>query len=104
MSRPFQFLSLLARIQLPADFPRNHLVDITPDPILSRLNRTDHRMMFVMKVLGGVFVLRLIAASHFAAHHAHPQMNPGGAKFDALFANVFVGGRDLDLIEMLALA
>jgi len=31
-------------------------------------------------------------------------MNPGVAKFDALFANVFVGGRDLDLIEMLALA
>ena len=37
-----------------------------------------------------------------AAFHAKPQMHPGVTDLDAVFANVDLGVRDLDLIEMLA--
>src|SRR5271165_6139738 len=37
-----------------------------------------------------------------AAFHAEPQMHPGVANLDAVFANVDLGVRDLDLIEVFA--
>ena len=55
-----------------------------------------------MKVLGGVFVLRGIAAAHVPAGEAKPQVDPGVANFDAIFALVFVSALDLDLIEVSA--
>jgi hypothetical protein len=61
-------------------------------------------MAGVMEMFRGVFVLRRIAASHIPAHHAHPQVNPGVAKFDALFTDVRAGSRDFDLIQVLAFA
>jgi hypothetical protein len=129
MSQPFQFLpaALLAqlvflaffaallsalRVQelLPVGFrsksifhfPSNHLIHITPNPFLSRLNRAHHGMMDVLKMLGGMFILGRIAASHFAAHHAHAQVNPVVANLDAFFAYVHLGGRNFNLIQMLA--
>jgi hypothetical protein len=56
----------------------------------------------VPKMLRSVFVLRRIAAAHLPAHHAHPQVNPGVTHFHAFFTDVYVGGRDLDLIQVLA--
>jgi hypothetical protein len=55
-----------------------------------------------VEVFGGVFVLRRIAAAYIPADHAHPQVNPGVAKFDALFTDVNVGRPELDLIQMFA--
>jgi hypothetical protein len=60
-------------------------------------------MVVVPKMLGGVFVLGGIATAHLAAYHAQAQVNPGVADFDAFFADMFIGGFDLDLIQMLAL-
>jgi hypothetical protein len=59
-------------------------------------------MMLVTEMLGGVLVLGRIAATNVSANHAQAEMNPRIPKLHALFANVFVGGCDLDLIEMLA--
>jgi hypothetical protein len=59
-------------------------------------------MRGVMKMLGRVFVLRRIAATHVPAYHAQAQVNPGVAHLHALFTNVRIGGRDLDLIQVLA--
>jgi hypothetical protein len=55
-----------------------------------------------MKVLGGMFVLRGIAASHVAAYHAHAQVDPGVAHLDAIFADVGLSGGEFDLIQVLA--
>lgn len=57
-------------------------------------------MLGVVKVLGGVLILRGIAAAHLAALQAHSQMHPGVAGLDALFADVLVCPDDFDLIEM----
>jgi hypothetical protein len=128
MSQPFQFLppsfvgicfvflalfaasvsDLRGQSFLPAgflsrfNFPGNHLLHIATDPFLSRLNRAHHGMMDVLKMLGGMFILGRIAASHFAAHHAHAQVNPVVAHLDAFFAYVHLGGRNFNLIQMLA--
>jgi peptidoglycan/LPS O-acetylase OafA/YrhL len=59
-------------------------------------------MAAVVEMFGGMLVLRGIAATHVAAYHAQAQVNPFIAHFDALFTDARVGGRDLDLIEVLA--
>jgi hypothetical protein len=59
-------------------------------------------MLGVMEVLGGVFVLRGIAATHVPANQAQSQMYPGVAHLYALFAGVRVRGLELDLIHVRA--
>jgi hypothetical protein len=81
----------------------DHFVNIAPDPVFSRLNRAHHGMAALMEMFGCVFVLRRIATSHLPADHTHSQMNPSVADLHALFADVLVGARNLDLIQMLAL-
>jgi hypothetical protein len=83
-------------------FAGDYFVNVTPDPFFSGLDRANQGMAGVMKMLGGMFVLRRIAAAHVPADHAHPQVNPGVAHFDALCTDVNVGGPELDLIQMLA--
>lgn len=53
-----------------------------------------------MVVLGRMLVLGRIAAPHVAAAEAKPQMNPAISHFLALFADMFIGIADFDLIEM----
>jgi hypothetical protein len=53
-----------------------------------------------MEMLGRMFVLGGIAATHMAALQAQPQMYPGISKFDALRADVCLGVGDFDLVEM----
>ena len=48
-------------------------------------------------------VFRGIAAAHVPAGKTQPQMDPGVTSLHAVFTNVFVGFRDLDLISVLAL-
>jgi hypothetical protein len=81
---------------------RDHVIDVAPDPVFSRLDRPHHGMAGVLKVFGGVFVLRRIAAAYVSAGHAHAQVNPGVTKLDALFADMCARARDLNLIQVLA--
>ena len=48
-------------------------------------------------------VFRGIAAAHVPAGKAEPQVYPGVTRLHAVFTDVRVGFRDLDLISMLAL-
>jgi hypothetical protein len=61
-------------------------------------------MVHMVEMLGSVLVLRRVATPYTSAHHAQAQMNPGIAKLYALFANMRLGRRNLDLIQMLTLA
>jgi hypothetical protein len=53
-----------------------------------------------MKVLGGVFMLRRIAAPDMPALQAHPQMNPGASYLQALLATLRRRFDLLNLIQM----
>jgi hypothetical protein len=59
-------------------------------------------MLAVVKMFGGVFVLRGIAASDLAAYHAQAEVNPRISDLYALFTDMLVGSFDLDLIQMFA--
>jgi hypothetical protein len=59
-------------------------------------------MVGVMKMFGGVFVLRRVAATHVAAYHAHAEMYPSVSHFDALRADVDVSRGEFDLVQVLA--
>ncbi len=48
-------------------------------------------------------VFRGIAAAHVPTGKTQPQMDPGVPSLHAIFTNVLLGFRDLDLICMLAL-
>ena len=60
-------------------------------------------MSRLVKMFGGVFVLRRVTAPHVAARQAEPEMDPGIADLQAVFT---AGGarRDItDLVKMSAL-
>jgi hypothetical protein len=54
-----------------------------------------------MEMLRRVFVLRGIAATHMAANHAHPQVNPRVMHFQTLFAAVCARLNIFDLVDMI---
>src|SRR5579864_7020893 len=81
---------------------QKHLVDVAPAPVLARLEGLDQGMVAVHKVLGGVSVLRVVAAADVAAREAEAEMDPGVAHLQALLAAIAAGGNILNLIEMRA--
>jgi hypothetical protein len=60
-------------------------------------------MAAVMEVLGGMPVLRIIAAADMAANQAHTQVHPGITGFQAIFTALCTGRNILDLVQMGAL-
>jgi hypothetical protein len=57
-------------------------------------------MRALVKMLGGVLILRRITATHIPAHHAQAQMHPSVAHLHALFANPLARSLELDLIQV----
>jgi hypothetical protein len=84
------------------DFSRHDFVDVAPYPQLSGLNRPHYRMLCLVKMLGGVFVFRRVAAGRVSADKAHSQVNPRVARLHAVFANMFFCFSDLDLVQVSA--
>jgi hypothetical protein len=95
-SNPFNYGSGL-------DLSRLHLVHVAPDPRLSRLDRSNQRMMHFMEMLGRVLVLRGIAAADVPTGKAQAQMDPGVAHLHAFFADVLVSAADFDLVKVCTL-
>src|ERR1700678_2475677 len=65
-----------------------HLIDETPAPALTRLNRPHNRMFRRIEMLRSMSVGRRIAASHMTTNQAHPQMHPLAANLQALLATL----------------
>jgi gamma-glutamyl:cysteine ligase YbdK (ATP-grasp superfamily) len=78
-----------------------HLVDVTPSPVLSRLERLHDRVMDGAKVLGCVFVFRAVAASDVPAGETQPEMHPFVAGFQAFLASVRTGRHFSDFLQVL---
>src|SRR6266480_6907858 len=66
------------------------LVDVAPAPALPRLERGDDRMPGLLEMLGGVLVLRVVAASDVPARPAQAKMHPGVSRGEAFLAAVGV--------------
>lgn len=59
-------------------------------------------MFAVVKMFGGVPVLGRVAAADMAAFHAQAQVNPGIARFNAIFADVRLRARNSGMEKMSA--
>jgi hypothetical protein len=55
-------------------------------------------MFGLVKVLGGMLVLRRIAAAHMTTVGAQTQVDPGIAGLDAVFADIHVRLYDLQVV------
>lgn len=51
-------------------------VDKAPRPVVKPFQRLHHWMVGLVKMSGGMFVFRGIAASHMTAYKTQPQMHP----------------------------
>ena len=64
----------------------HHLIDIAPAPAFRRVVAFDNRMLGGVKMLGRMFVGRIVATADMPAGPADSQMQPDVAGFQALFA------------------
>jgi len=78
----------------------HHFVDVTPSPVLARLERPNNRVMGFSKMLRGVFVLRGVTAADMAARLAQPQMDPRVTPLQALLASVGVRRHIVHLVQV----
>ena len=90
--------------QLPSGLAQlqNEFVDVTPAPVLTRLERADDRMVRGVIVLAGVSILRIVAAAYVTAGPAQAQMHPLITERQALLAAIRLGLGRLDGAQVLA--
>ncbi len=67
-------------------------VHVAPLPAFAGLDGLHDRVLGGVEMFGGVLVFRGIAAAHFSAFQAEPQVHPGVADFEAFFAALGVCG------------
>src|SRR5690242_11745154 len=80
----------------------HEFVDVAPHPGFTGLLCADDGMLRSVKMLGGVFVLRGVAAADVAASQTQAQMHPTVAHLEALFAALGFRLDALDLIDVRA--
>src|SRR4051794_8814714 len=84
-----------ARARLDVD-----LIHIAPAPVFARLERLDDRMASGVEVLGGVLVLRGVAAADVPANQALAQVDPGVPDLQAILTPVGAGRHVANFIQM----
>jgi hypothetical protein len=82
------------------ELARLHFVYIAPDPGLPGLDGTDERVLRLVKMFGGVFILLRVAAADMSADQAHSQMDPRVAHLHAILTLVRLGLTKFDLIKV----
>jgi hypothetical protein len=79
-------------------------VNVTPAPILPRLDRSHDRMLGRMEVLGSVFIFRRITTTNVPAAQTQAKVHPPVAHLQTLFTTPGMRFDVLDLVEMSTLA
>jgi hypothetical protein len=70
----------------------HELVDVTPTPVLPRLEGLDDRVVGRVKVFGGVLILGIIAAPDMAAFETETQVYPRIPDFQTILTAIRAGG------------
>jgi hypothetical protein len=94
---------LIQALPETSEFAGLDFVDITPHPGFPWLIRANQRVLGLVEMFGGVFVLRRVAAPHMPALKAQAQVNPCVAGFHTVLAHVLIRLSNLDLIQVRAL-
>src|SRR5438552_9363343 len=80
-----------------------HLIYLAPAPLLARLERFDDGVTALVEVLGGVLVLRVVAAAHVPTGHTEAKVYPCIPHLQAVFAAVRAGPNVSYLVKVGAL-
>jgi hypothetical protein len=79
---------------------QEYFVDVTPAPVLSGLERLHHRMCGLMKMLGGVLVLRRVTTANVTTLEAQTKVHPGVMHLEAFLAAFAAGSNLLDFFQV----
>ena len=91
------------RLRPPSSIEFHHdLVNVTPAPALSRLERTHDRVLGRAEMSRRMLVLRVVATAHVPACPAQPKMYPGVSHGEALLAAGSVRNIGHDGFQMVA--
>src|SRR5713101_2286691 len=66
----------------------HNLIDITPDPVLSRLEGLDDRVVGRVEMFGGVLILRVVTATDMSTGETEAQVHPGISHFQTFLAPI----------------
>jgi hypothetical protein len=79
------------------------LVDVTPAPVLPWLEGLNDRMIGFVEMLGGMLILRIVAAADMPTDEADTQMHPGVTDFQTILATIGARGDLSYFVEMMTL-
>src|SRR5437763_13002942 len=78
----------------------HNLIDVTPDPVLSRLEGLNDRMVGRVEMPGGVLILRIVAATDMSTRETEAQVDPGISNFQTVLTSIGARCDVLYLIKM----
>src|SRR5690348_7594567 len=78
----------------------HHLIDVTPDPILSRLEGLNDRMVGRVKMPGSMLILRIVTAAYMSTRETEAQVHPGISNFQTVLTSIGARCDVLYLIKM----
>ena len=64
------------------------LVRVTPSPVLIRLEGLHDRVIGRVEMLGGMLILRIVAAADMTTDETDTQMHPGVSDSQAILASI----------------
>jgi hypothetical protein len=76
------------------------LVDVTPDPVFTRLEGLNDRVVGGVKMLSGVRILRIVTATDMPTGETEAQVHPRISNFQTVLTAIGARGDVLDLIKM----
>jgi hypothetical protein len=78
----------------------HNLIDVTPAPVLSRLEGLDNRMVGRVEMPGGVLILRIVTATDMSTGETEAQVYPAISHFQTVLTSIGARGDFLYLIKM----
>jgi hypothetical protein len=78
----------------------HELIDITPDPVLTRLEGLDNRVVGRVEMPGGVLILRIVTATDMSTGETETQVYPRIPDSQTILTAIRAGCNVLYLIKM----
>ena len=72
-----------------------YLIDVTPGPPFTGLERGHHRMGRKLEMFRGMAIGRAVTTAHMTAGQAETEMHPGRSKLQAFFTSLGESGNRL---------
>src|SRR5215831_20901183 len=89
-----------SKVKPRSSWLEQHLIEVTPDPVLTRLEGLNDRMVGRVEMFGRMLVIGRVAAAHVTTGEAEAQVDPGFSHFQTVLTALGARGDFLYLIKM----